>query len=125
MENSFIMNLSDLQPSQLYINKEKLSNVLTWIEPNDFNSYDPIPIKQLDNRIIFVDGHTRAFAIYLLGVNQIKVKWHSEEENWDAYSKCVKWCLADNINIINDLDGRLLSKSEYMSLWINRCSKIF
>ncbi|MEG2365050.1 MAG: hypothetical protein RSC26_16235 [Terrisporobacter sp.] len=125
MKDSFMMNLSDIQPSQLYINQEKLSNVLKWIQPNNFNSYDPIPVKRLNDRIIFVDGHTRAFAIYLSGVNELKVRWHLEEENWDSYQICVDWCLSENINSIGDLYGRLLNKSEYISLWINRCSRIF
>ncbi|MGL5713573.1 MAG: hypothetical protein ACRCXT_07630 [Paraclostridium sp.] len=84
-----------------------------------------IPVKRLNDRIVFVDGHTRAFAIYLSGVNELKVRWHLEEENWDSYQICVDWCLCENINSIGDLDGRLLNKSEYISLWINRCSKIF
>ncbi|MGL4914328.1 MAG: recombinase family protein [Romboutsia sp.] len=63
MKDRFMMNLSDIQPSQLYINQEKLSNILKWIKPNDFNSYDPIPVKQLNDRIVFVDGHTIVFAI--------------------------------------------------------------
>lgn len=125
MEDSFMMNLYDIQPTQLYINQEKLSNILEWIQPQNFNSYDPIPVKQLNDKIVFVDGHTRAYAIYLAGENKIKVKWHLEEENWHSYQTCVEWCLSENINSIEDLNGRLLSKSEYISLWINRCSTIF
>ena len=67
------MDLSYIKPSQLYISSKKLNNVLKWFNPKDYNSYEPIPIKKLDGKLIFTDGHTRAYAAYLKGVKTIKV----------------------------------------------------
>ena len=62
MPRVFTMKLDKIQPSQLYISSEKLVEVMKNFNPNDFSSIEPIPIKRLGNDIIFVDGHTRAFA---------------------------------------------------------------
>lgn len=66
--NSFPMKLDVIQPSQLYISSLKLERLQEWFKPEEFDNYDPIPIKELNGRIIFLDGHTRAFAAYLRGV---------------------------------------------------------
>ena len=66
MPKTFMMRLDNIQPSQLYISSEKLSEVMKTFNPNDSNSIEPIPIKRLGNDIIFVDGHTRAFAAFYM-----------------------------------------------------------
>ncbi|MBU3128056.1 hypothetical protein [Clostridium tagluense] len=53
MNKEIIMNLYEIQPSQLYVNSMKLQKVLSWFKTEDINSYDAIPIKKLNNRIIF------------------------------------------------------------------------
>ncbi|MCY6960233.1 hypothetical protein [Clostridium brassicae] len=124
MSKEFIMDLNDIQPSQLYINSQKLHNVLKWFKPNEYNSYDAIPIKNLNGKIIFTDGHTRAYASYLKGVQTIKVYWDEDELDWNAYEICVEWCNLEGIKSIYDLKNRVINPDEYKILWIERCEKI-
>jgi len=75
----FRMRLEDIQPSQLYISFEKLCEVMKRFNPSDLGSIEPMPVKKLGNDIIFVDGHTRAFAAYVCGVSEVPVYWEDEE----------------------------------------------
>ncbi|MBN2790616.1 MAG: hypothetical protein JXR69_10545 [Candidatus Delongbacteria bacterium] len=116
--------ISSLQPSQLYISEEKLAAVNTKLT-NDINSYDPIPIKLLDKKIVITDGHTRLYALNKLGIKKAKVIWDEDELNWDLYKVCVKWCLSEKITTISDLDGRILNRTDYQKLWIDRCERMW
>lgn len=118
------MDLSYIKPSQLYISSKKLNNVLKWFNPKDYNSYEPIPIKELDGKLIFTDGHTRAYAAYLKGVKTIKVYFDEDELDWNLYRTCVNWCSLENINSIKDLKNRIVSEKDYKVLWIKRCESL-
>ena len=115
------MNLKDIQPSQLYINSQKLDNVLEWFKPGQYDSYDAIPIKNLNGKVIFTDGHTRAYAAYIRGLKTIKVYWDEDELDWEAYQICVDWCNLEGIKLIEDLKNRIISPAEYEILWLKRC----
>ena len=82
-----------IQPSQLYINEDKLSKILKDKEEQE----RVIPIKKLNDKIIFTDGHTRALTAFLSGKKQIKVVWEDEEFDWEAYQICVDWCIKEEI----------------------------
>ena len=124
MTKGILMNLKDIQPSQLYINSQKLKNLLKWFTPSDYESYDAIPVKNLNGQIIFTDGHTRAYATYILGLKTIKVYWDDDELSWNSYQICVDWCNAEGINSIEDLKDRVIEPSEYEILWLDRCKNM-
>lgn len=124
MMQYILMAIEDIQPSQLYINSQKLEDVLEWFDPSDFGSYDAIPIKNLKGKTIFTDGHTRAYAAYLKGIQTLKVYWDQDDLDWDLYRVCVDWCSQEGIHTIKDLDGRVIDPGEYEVLWIDRCIKM-
>jgi len=78
----FMMRLSDIRPSQLYICSEKLSEVIKTFNMDDLKLMEPIPVKKLGDDIIFVDGHTRAFAAFICGFSEVPVYWEDEELDW-------------------------------------------
>jgi hypothetical protein len=124
MVKTFMMKLDKIQPTQLFINSEKLSEVLKTVNPKNPKSIEPIPIKKLDNEIIFVDGHTRAFAVFLLGFTKVPAYWENEELDWDAYKICVKWCKKAKIRTIADLKNRVIPQKDYEILWYRRCEEM-
>ena len=63
MSKIFLLELNKIQPSQLYLNKNKLKSSLNNLKSNDLNSFEPIPIKILNNKYIATDGHHRAFIV--------------------------------------------------------------
>jgi hypothetical protein len=113
MTKVFRMKLNSIQPSQLYISSEKLSEVMKRFDVDDLESIEPIPIKKLGDNVISVDGHTRAFAAFLYGVSEVPVYWEDEELDWDAYEICVEWCKENGIRTISDLKDRIVSQKEY------------
>lgn len=119
-----MIKLNKIQPSQLYISSEKLSEVMKRFDFNKPEFIEPIPIKRLGNEIIFVDGHTRAFAAFSCGFSEIPVYWEDEELDWEAYKICVKWCKQEGNHTIADLKNRVISQKDYEVLWYRRCEKM-
>ena len=124
MINTFSMKLDKIQPSQLFISSEKLSEVMKLFDSNKPESVEPIPIKKLENQIIFVDGHTRAFAAFLNNLAEVPVYWETDELDWDAYKICVKWCKKEGIHTIADLRDRIVPQRDYEILWYKRCERM-
>ena len=118
------MKLNSIQPSQLYINSDKLGYVMRRFQQPERVLVRPIPVKKLGNQVVFVDGHTRAFAAFLLGFSEISVYWEDEELDWEEYEICVRWCMQEGIHTISDLRNRIVSNEDYQVLWLDRCGKM-
>ncbi|MGD8506566.1 MAG: hypothetical protein PVF15_07890 [Candidatus Bathyarchaeota archaeon] len=123
MTKTFFMKLDEIQPSQLYISSDKLSKVMKSF-PSKPISVEPIPIKKLRDQIVFVDGHTRAFAAFQYGFSKVPVYWEYEELDWEAYEICVEWCKKEGIHTIADLKSRVIPHQKYEKLWYERCTKM-
>jgi hypothetical protein len=118
---AFVMSLDDIQPSQIYINKEKLDEILKSFDPA---SFEPLPIIQIEDKTVLTDGHTRALVAYLDGMTHIPVYWDEDELDLEAYSISVQWCLDEGIFTIADLKDRIVSPEEFQTLWIDRCTEM-
>ncbi|UCH32521.1 MAG: hypothetical protein JSV05_03845 [Candidatus Bathyarchaeota archaeon] len=123
MTKVFLMELNEIQPSQLYVSSEKLNSVMENFVSKP-RLMEPIPIKKLGDQIIFVDGHTRAFAALLHRFPKVPVYWEDEELDWEAYEICVDWCKEEGIATIADLKGRVISHQEYEKRWYARCAQM-
>jgi len=123
MSEIFELAIDKIQPSQLYISKEKMSAIQQWLLSVE-HDYEPIPIKSLNGNIIYTDGHTRAFVLHQLGAKKIRVYWDPDELDWEAYQICVDWCVTENIYDISHLKNRLLQRDQYERLWHNRCREM-
>lgn len=119
--NTFVFDINELQPSQLYISEAKLESVrLQW----DAEVMLPLPVRDLDGRWVLTDGHTRALEAWLRGIRQITV-WRDEDDlDWEAYRICVGWCVAEGIHSPADLVGRIIPHERYQTLWIDRCGQM-
>lgn len=124
MTKTFRMRIDEIQPSQLFISTEKLSHVMKTFDNAKLESIEPIPVKKLGNQVIYVDGHTRAFAAFLHGLSEVPVYWEEDELDWEAYEICVEWCKKEKIHTIADLKDRVVSQQEYEIVWYKRCEKM-
>jgi len=120
----FWVPLSSLQPSQLYINQEKLDVLQAAIDFSDPVNVPSIPAKDLDHRWVMTDGHTRAFAAYLAGNTTIPVYLDEDELDWAAYRICVRWCQESGIFSIADLADKVIAPGQYKVLWLDRCRQM-
>ncbi len=120
-QDVFRMSLADLQPSQWFISAKKLTDLEAAIDFSDPENIPPIPIKELNNRVVMTDGHTRAFAAWQAGLTRVFVFWDPDALDWDAYQICVDWCRDAEIFTIADLDERVNSSEDYAVLWYEHC----
>jgi len=114
------IEIDKLQPSQLYIEKERFQKIFDEFDPEN---YEPVPVKKLDGELILTDGHTRALVAYLKGLKKIKFVWEDVELDWDVYRLCVKWCKKEGIFKIKDLKDRMINEEDFHRLWCKRCRR--
>ena len=124
LNNIFYLKFNQIQPSQLYLSKKKIEQALNSLRDSGFENAQPLPVKQLDDDIIFTDGHTRAYILWLNGYDQIKVIWEDEELDWKLYKICVEWCKQAGIRTIADLKDGIIDHESYKTKWIERCKKL-
>ena len=118
------LRLEDLQPSQFYISNRKLQDINEWFRPEDLANFEPIPVKMLDGIPVMTDGHTRAVAAVLAGLERVPLVWDEDELSWDMYRRCVQECKTRGIQNPADLVNRIISESEYRKKWDAWCNKM-
>lgn len=121
---AFSVAMEEPQPSQLYIDAERMRTALDWFD-FDTLAYDPIPVVHLDNALVITDGHTRAFLAYLGGANSIEMVEAPDEQalNTALYRACVEWCRAELVTQIADFTGRVVSRETFLEKWVTRCEQ--
>lgn len=119
------ISLTKLQPSQLYIAKEKLESVKAWLQTSA--SYDDVilSVMNINNQLVLLDGHTRAYALWCMGITSVLVEEEYDLTDWQGYQTCVSWCQEAQIYQIKDLHNRIVTQAVYENLWIKRCDPIF
>lgn len=118
MADAFGVALVDVRPSQLYLDQRKLRDVLEWFTSEE---YGPLSVVELGGDLVLTDGHTRAFAAYLRGADELRVARDEDDLPLDVYRTCLGWCRDEGVTEIADLAGRVLDGESYEELWIDRC----
>ncbi len=116
--------LKELQPSQFWISEKKLEDVKAWFNPKDLRNFAPIPVKMLDGVPVMTDGHTRAAAALLAGVETVPLAWDRDELDWEMYRECVKACRERGICSPEGLTGRVIPEEEYKEKWDLWCDRM-
>ncbi len=119
--NTFIKSISEIQPSQLYINKEQFSKAEKYINSVGLDNLEPLPIKKIGQKIFFTDGHAKALALFKAGKEEVKVYWDEEDLDWIQYFVYLNWCEEAGIKQIKDLDDRIINDLDYQRLWLTKC----
>ena len=112
--------LAQIQPSQFYLSQEKLDRISIDFSKQDL---EPLPVKCMDGKIFFTDGHSRAFKAYQAGLSRIPIYYDRDELNWDFYRYCVQACEERGIFSIADLQNHILSKEAYQLNWFDWCKR--
>lgn len=112
----FRVNLYDIQPSQLFVNENKLEAVSTFV-----NTSEDVVIPLMENKgeLISLDGHTRMKAAELKGIETVYgLRSHDEDYGVD-FSRIAK---RRNITSIKDI--KVLNDKDYDRAWIQFCENI-
>ena len=78
----------------------------------------------LDGIPVMTDGHTRAVAAILAGLDKVPLVWDEDELSWDMYIRCVQECKARGIHSPADLTNRIISEPEYQKKWDAWCDEM-
>lgn len=117
----FMLPISQLQPSQLYISEGKLKLAEEWFDKSDISKMDAIPIKEFQGKKLMTDGHTRAVLAYLNGFTEIPCYLDTDELDMAAYATYIAWCNKEGVFGIAELAKRIVPHKDYEVLWRKRC----
>ena len=113
----YLLEISKIQPSQFYINEQKLESCKKWVKcPKDIL----IPIVAKDDKIISLDGHTRMRAALDLGFTSI---YAYPDEYDDSIFLFVDEAVKRNLYYVSDME--LVSVAEYKQKWNKFCDDLF
>ena len=124
MEQPFRLRLYEIQPTQLYINARKLAFLEAKYPPGTEANIEPVPVKMMHEKIVYTDGHTRAYIIWKRGFESIDAVWDNTDLDETTYETCLGWCESEEIFTIADLDGRIIDNETFQVKWIARCQAI-
>ncbi|MCL1632319.1 hypothetical protein M3N64_10250 [Sporolactobacillus sp. CPB3-1] len=120
---SFLMDLYQIRPSQLYIDQEKLERLKESFNPLNVRFNVPLPIKRNGGEVFLTDGHTRALLYSEARISVIPVYWDMDDLDMALYQTCLDWCRKEKVVFIDDLKDRILPHEQFVKQWIDRCTQ--
>ncbi len=120
----FKLPVDQIQPSQLYISRDKLTKVNKYLKTTAYSQPELLPVKQIGDLVFFTDGHTRALALWEQGLAELDVYLDQDDLDWLQYLICVQWCQDLGVHQIRDLSNRIVDHLEYERLWYDRCAQM-
>ena len=111
------IELKNIQPSQFYVDRKKLSMIQEFIHEEKDIIIQAMPYQ---DRYIALDGHTRLFLATLLGFHKVYACIASVDESiYDFVNE------AKRRKIFSPYDLIPLSHEEYETLWNSYCDAYF
>ena len=124
MENTLHLRLTELQPSQFYVSEKKLAEINNWFRPEELSGFAPIPVRLLDGLPVMTDGHTRAVAALLAGLDAVPLVWDEDELDWEMYRRCAAECQKRQVVSPENLVSRVVPEEEYREKWDRWCDRM-
>ena len=110
-------SLDQIQPSQFYVDEEKLVAVSSFIQgPNDII----IQVLPFEGRYISLDGHTRLYLAVMKGWNSVRAVMDTSGDYIYGFVEEAK-----RRNIHSPKDMELISHGEYEEKWHRFCHSFF
>lgn len=125
------INIDTLGLSQIYLSADKISSVTEWFHPQHMDRFQPVRVHDFgNNKYTITDGHTRAYVAYKNGVTVLPALYDNDDliinqVGQMLYKADLDWCRRFKLSHIKHLENRILSKSEYQKLWIERCDRSY
>lgn len=113
----FSAAIRDIQPSQFYVDKEKIAAVSRFIHAD---SEIIIPVLKYGDRYISLDGHTRLYWAIMNGWDAVRAV---EDVGFDSVLAFVKEAQSRGIFTAEDME--LVDHSTYQEKWNQFCDAFF
>ncbi|HME52554.1 MAG TPA: hypothetical protein VKM55_10075 [Candidatus Lokiarchaeia archaeon] len=78
----------------------------------------------MHGKIVYTDGHTRAFIAWKRGLESIDAVWDDDDLDETTYETCLEWSESEEIYTIADLKNRIIDDATYQVEWIACCQAI-
>ncbi len=117
----FFLDLYQIRPSQLYLDRLKIDRLKEGFDPVNIRNNAPLPVRKIGGEVCLTDGHARAFLYDRSGISLIPVYWDEEDSNDGLYVSRLQWCRKEKVVFIGDLTERILPHDQYVRRWIRRC----
>lgn len=115
--NIFKIDIEDIQPSQFYVDKNKVESVSSFIT----NSNDIIvPLAKINDELVSLDGHTRLHLATKRGYKQVYGFYTLAEDYIRDFVLEAK-----RRNILTPYDLKVLTHEEYEKKWYAFCNEFF
>ncbi len=115
----FDLPLEEIQPSQFYVDRDKLSAVDSFIQgPEDI----VIPVREYEGRYVSEDGHTRLYLAHQRGYDHVRA--FLEKEIVGSYILDFA-AEAQDRDVYHVWDMTALSHEEYEVKWNRFCDAFF
>ena len=113
----FELALKDIQPSQFYVDQDKIDAISTFIEKGEDII---IQVTKQGEKYISLDGHTRLYYAVMQGFKQVRAVV-AETDEWisDFVEEAVRR------KILEPKDLQLVSHEEYEKKWNQYCDEYF
>ncbi len=126
-----LIDINQLGLSQIYLSTEKIAAVMEWFDPHNMDNFEPLSVRDFGNgRYTLTDGHTRAYVAYKNGVSVLPTIYDKDEMVTNEtgqllYRADIEWCKRFWLCHIGQLENRILEKSAYQKLWMERCDRSY
>lgn len=117
MRDVLTLSLDQIQPSQFYVDKDKIEAIRTFIHKSEDSIIQVLPY---NDRYIALDGHTRLYYAIMNGWDTVRAVIETSDD-W-VYGFVEE---ANNRNIYTPYDMHLVSHDEYEIVWNQFCDKFF
>lgn len=113
----FDVALEEIQPSQFYVDREKVEQVVSFIHSGEDVV---IPLLSYEGRWLSLDGHSRMYAAQRLGIKKVKGFFSEAGDYIFAFAK-----EAQQRGIHTPMDLELLEHDDYCIKWHKFCDDFF
>ena len=126
-----LINIDLLGLSQIYLSSNKIASVTEWFDPQCMDNFQPLRVHDFGNNTYTItDGHSRAYVAYKNGVTVLPVLYDNDDIIVNPigqmqYKADLDWCRRFKLSHIKHLENRILNKSAYQKLWIERCDRSY
>ena len=125
------INIDALGLSQIYISREKYVSVKKWFQPENMDAFQPVSVYNFGNGFYtLTDGHTRTLLAYEYGLSAVPAVYDDDDIvtgpiGQKLYKADIEWCARFGLSHIKLLENRIISKTRYEQLWIERCNRSY
>lgn len=126
-----MMHIDLLGLSQIYLNSDKIASITEWFHPQCMDSFQPLQVHDFgNNTYTLIDGHTRTYVAYKNGVSVLPIVYSNDDIVTNKvgqmlYKADLDWCKRFGLSHIKHLENRILNKSAYQKLWMERCDRSY